>query len=739
MDRHLGRGLYLWSGKEKSLIHFGPEPSDPYKLNQGIIYSFFRDQGGIYWIGTNGGGINKLNPRKRDFRFIHNSPNLPKSLPSGKVKDILIDREGRYWISSYSDGLWRFEGEPGNWSAQSWMPDEENLWSISHHSISHLLEDSRGRIWVGSLGGVDRYSSETNDFNQVSLKKYAANPGDEPIVYDILEDIDGSFWIGTNGSGLIHLTPEDEVLEVFLYDSDKPRLSNNLVYSQLLDSRGRLWVGTNRGLNLLNRETGEFEFFYHDSKDRSTLSNNVITDLFEDSIGRIWVCTSGGGVNFLEPGAEGFRHVTRHDGLISNHVQTIQEDQEGQIWISTISGICVLDPIDLSIQNIDESDGIVAGEMYVGSTADEQGRIYFASSIGILRFDTAIMHDNPNPPALWMNDIQVMGKSIDFLDALKEGKEIILSWDQSFVSFEFAALDFTSPSQNRYRFRMDGVDRSWISSGTRNYVSYQNLPPGHYIFQVQASNNDGVWNEGGLTVPLYVKAPPWKQRWFIIVYILAGLLAIGLFSNLQANAMLKKKLNTAESKSMDLQAMNDRLEMMAWRDGLTGLSNRRYFDLSLKNLWHLAVREKKWISLMMIDVDHFKAYNDTYGHQEGDLALKKTADLIRGIVKRECDAVCRYGGEEFTVLLFDTDLKEAGRMALFLKEHVHKAAIPHESSSVAPILTLSVGVSGCLPTADQYPETLIEGADEAMYDAKRSGRDRVVVSGETGGEDSYER
>ncbi len=734
-----GGGLFRWSPEREQMNRFRPEPDDPYKLNQGIVYSFFRDRGGIYWIGTNGGGINKLNTQKKDFRFINHLTGDPDSLPSDKIRDIMIDAEGRYWVSTYNNGLWRFEGKPGNWKSRNWMPDDENPWSLSHHNVVDVIEDSRGRIWVGTLGGLARYSPGTNDFNPIPLKKFSATPGNEPIVYNICEDIDGTFWIGTNGSGLIHLSQDDRVLDTYLYDSDSPELSNNLVYSLFLDSQGRFWAGTNRGLNLFDRESGKFEFFYHNSGDRSTLSNNVITGIFEDSRKWIWISTSGGGVNVLEPGADGFRHVTRHDGLISNHVQTVQEDLDGRIWISTISGICVLDIGDMSIQIIDESDGIVAGEMYVGSTVDRRGGIYFSSSIGILRFDTAILHDNPNPPALWMNDIQVMGKSVSFLDALREGREIVLSWDQSFISFEFAALDFTSPLQNKYRFRMDGVDRTWLSNGTRNYVSYQNLRPGHYSFQVQASNSDGVWNETGLTVALYVKAPPWKQRWFIIIYIIAAILAIGLFSNLQANALLKKKLNTAETKSMDLQLMNDRLEMMAWRDGLTGLSNRRYFDLSLKNLWHLAVREGKWISLMMIDVDHFKAFNDTYGHQEGDIALKRTADLIRGIIRRESDAVCRYGGEEFTVLLFDTGIEEAKDLAESLLDRVREAAIPHESSSVRPILTLSVGISGFVPAAEQLPELLIEEADNALYDAKSSGRDRIVISGETAGEERNER
>ena len=311
--------------------------------------------------------------------------------------------------------MWLFEGEPGAWKSRNWLPDDENPWSITHINVVDVFEDSKGRIWVGSLGGLARYSPETSDFNLISLKEYSSNPTDEPFVYSIAEDIDGTFWIGTNGSGLIHLSENDEVLGTYLYDKNNPELSNNLVYYLYLDSRKRLWVGTNRGLNLFNRETGRFDFFYHNSEDRSTLSNNVINGIFEDSKKRIWFSTGGGGVNFLEPGSDSFRHVTRHDGLVSNHVQTVQEDQEGRIWISTISGICVLNPEDMTLQNIDGSDGIIAGEMYVGSAVDKQGGIYFGSSIGILRFDATILHDNETPPALWMNDIQVMGNRLIFL------------------------------------------------------------------------------------------------------------------------------------------------------------------------------------------------------------------------------------------------------------------------------------------------------------------------------------
>jgi diguanylate cyclase (GGDEF)-like protein len=722
-----GNGLYQWSSATKTLNHHAADPDDPYKLNHGIVYSFLRDKGGVYWIGTNGRGVNKLNPQKKDFRFISHDVNKPLSLPEDNVRDILIDREGRYWVATYSEGLWRFEGDPLDWDVKHWMPDPENPWSLSHFNVACLLEDSKGRLWVGSLGGLDRFIPETNDFDHISLLGYSSIPGDEPIVYSITEDLDGTFWIGTYSSGLIHWSESEGILDVFNYLPGKSTLSNNLVFCQLLDSRGTLWVGTNMGLNRYNRDKKEFEIFYHDLDDQSSISNNVIMSFFEDSSGQLWIGTGGGGLNLLEPGSDSFSHYTRLDGLSSNHVQAVEEDGQNRLWISTMSGISVLNPEDGTILNIDESDGITADQMDNSSTIDKEGYLYFGSSEGVLRFDSAILYDNPHPPAMWMNEVQVMGEAYPFLDSLVKGEELVLNWEQSYISFEYAALDFTSPAQNQYRYMLEGLDRDWVLSGTRNFTAYQNLSPGHYIFRVQGSNNDGVWNEVGLSLPIYVKAPPWRQRWFFIIYIAAGIMAIFLISNVQANSLLKRKLNTVVSSRDNLQALNTKLEQLAWIDSLTGLSNRRYFDLSMNNLWHLAIRENKFMTLMMIDVDHFKPYNDFYGHQMGDEALRIAGRLIRSIMRRDTDAVCRYGGEEFTVLLFDTNISEGEVLAAALLESFRKENILHEGSSVAPYLTISIGLSGFVPGFEQLPRELVDEADKALYEAKNRGRNQYVV------------
>lgn len=720
-----GNGLYRWNELNKQLEHYAADPDDPYKLNNGIIYSFLKDRSGLFWIGTNGGGINLLNSNKKDFRFLHHKKGDERSLPVDNIGIITKDRTGDLWVGTYSHGLWRFPGKDSDSTLHNWLPDEDDPFSLSHKNVHVILEDSRGSLWIGSLGGLDRFNAETEDFDHYSLIGDGIDEGLEPIIYDMVEDPDGTFWIGTYRKGVLHWSEEKGILASYSYETENPSLSNNLVMDLFMDSHADLWVGTNRGLNRFDRTTGTFEFFYHRIDDRKTLSSNYISVIFEDSSQNLWMGTDGGGLNLYDRKKNSFTYYSREDGLGSNHIRAILEDDWHRLWIGTINGMNILNPENGDILAIDTSDGIMAPKMDKGSFKGDDGSLFFSCREGILRFEPSILHDNHIPPQLWFNKIHVMEESISFQDYVNEGKVLILPWDRNYLSFEFIALDYTAPDRNLYRYKMEGLDREWVNSGNRNFASYSNLKPGEYTFKVMGSNNDGFWNSESLTFSIKILPPPWKQKWFILLYIALGILLFIFVSNLQANLLLKRKLKAAESSKMNLQVLNNRLEELAWKDSLTGLANRRFFDLSINNMWHLAVREKKQLSVMMIDVDFFKAYNDFYGHQMGDEALRKTAEVIRSILRRDTDAVCRYGGEEFTVLLFDMELKEAHALCEAMLTKMRRTEIPHKASSIAPYLTISIGLTGLVPDFDQDPEMLVQAADKALYKAKDNGRNRI--------------
>jgi diguanylate cyclase (GGDEF)-like protein len=169
------------------------------------------------------------------------------------------------------------------------------------------------------------------------------------------------------------------------------------------------------------------------------------------------------------------------------------------------------------------------------------------------------------------------------------------------------------------------------------------------------------------------------------------------------------------------------LEKLATRDGLTGIANRRSFDEKLSNEWKRERRDLRTLSLLMIDVDHFKRYNDTYGHQAGDHCLQQIASVLEKVAFRPGDLVARYGGEEFAVILSATDAAGATIVAQRILDHVAGLSIPH-SSGEGGCVTLSIGVATSLPNPDMTRDGLIASADSALYRAKHAGRNRFMVN-----------
>ncbi|MBF0186822.1 MAG: diguanylate cyclase [Magnetococcales bacterium] len=180
---------------------------------------------------------------------------------------------------------------------------------------------------------------------------------------------------------------------------------------------------------------------------------------------------------------------------------------------------------------------------------------------------------------------------------------------------------------------------------------------------------------------------------------------------------------------LTLKRYRERLESMSFQDGLTGIANRRRFESTLKSEWHRSIREKRGFSLIMMDVDHFKLFNDHYGHQEGDHCLRAVAQALSDAIKRDIDLVARYGGEEFVALLPRTDQEGACQVAEGLRQSVMALAIPHEASPSGEVVTISVGCAFIDPKPEDAPASAIEQADACLYRSKEAGRNRVICEG----------
>ena len=183
-----------------------------------------------------------------------------------------------------------------------------------------------------------------------------------------------------------------------------------------------------------------------------------------------------------------------------------------------------------------------------------------------------------------------------------------------------------------------------------------------------------------------------------------------------------------QESQRQLHEANLALEKLSSLDGLTNIANRRHFDQTLRQEWNRAMRNLCPISLIMLDIDFFKKYNDTYGHQGGDETLKAIALILKDMEKRPGDLAARYGGEEFAIILPETDPAGASEVAYAVLDRVRAKRIRHASSDVGNILTVSIGTATMTPARNSQPDSLIALADKALYQAKHAGRNQVVIS-----------
>ncbi len=256
------------------------------------------------------------------------------------------------------------------------------------------------------------------------------------------------------------------------------------------------------------------------------------------------------------------------------------------------------------------------------------------------------------------------------------------------------------------------------------------MPPGEYKFKVIAANSDGVWNNEGAVITLEVKPFFYQTNLFnfIIIAIIGIILIIAwrisIFRFRERERELAQLVN---EKTNELRQANEELQTLASSDQLTQVGNRRFFEENLGKEWNRAARSKKPLSLILIDVDYFKIFNDTYGHQLGDKCLKQIAASLKKSIKRPTDSVSRYGGEEFAVILGDTDSKGALHIANLIQENVFELDITHEKSLASKRITVSIGVTTINSVTQNTSQTeLITSADQALYKAKENGRDQIV-------------
>lgn len=718
---------YIWVATDGSgLVRFEPEtgkatsyrhtPGDPEALSTDHLRALCEDRDGDLWIGTWSEGVDKLSRSVPRFAVIRHNPLDETSLGDNLVTAIHEDRSAQLWIGTVH-GLSR---RPPGAGFSHYRHDVTDPRSLSKDLVYAIHEDRAGTIWIGTSAGIDRFIAAGGSFER--------HPHPAQGILDFAEDEDGSLWVATWGGGIDRFDPGRGT---FVGAPATGDLSDRRVRSLLLDRRGRLWIGTRGGLDRLDLATGQLISYRHDRGDPHSLGHDFVLAIHQDRHGVVWVGTAGGGLNRLDESSGTFTRFLVDAGIPSNHVYGILEDDRGRLWLSTNRGVARFDPRSDQWTSFDPDDGLQGFEFSQGAYfQDRDGLMFLGGPDGVNAFDPDWFTEARPPAPLVFTAITTGGGRAVAVEGL-EGLSLPFG-DNSF-SVEFAALRYDLPNRSRYRYRMTALDRDWIDTRGARFIHYAEIRPGSYQLEVRSEERNTPVGST-LRLPIVVLPPIWKTVWFraVFVGILAALLLAAYWLRIRTLQRRSAALEAlVATRTTELERANRALERLVTTDDLTDLANHRGFFEHLNREWRRAQRSKSPVSLILADMDDFKAFNDQHGHLAGDECLRRLGSIIKRVARRPGDVAARYGGEEFTVLLPGTALEFAVRSAERIRSWVEALEFPTAERAGSGRVTISAGVACLVPDDSRSPNDLIQLADRALYESKRAGRNRVTAEGRT--------
>ncbi len=699
----LGSGVGLLQYKDGQFFHWGTEVG----LSNPDIYKVFKDRENTTWLITNK-GLNRL--RKEVIKGY----STKEGLMNAEVYPMYRDSKENIWIGT-AKGLSIYRN--GKFSSVL-LPaplNGEGGKNYAAMSIQSLWEDPRGALWIGIYGGLFVYQ----DGKVQALKEEAGT-----AAYAIQPDHNGNVWVATN-KGILQYKDYEFVAAY----TSKNGLPNDLVTSIHEDATGKLWFGSYGGL--LEFKDGKFIAYTK----KNGLSGDTVRSIYEDKEGTLWIGTYDAGLSRFKNGR--FVSYKEENGLFNNGVFAIQEDAHGNFWISSNRGIYRVKVKDLhdftegkitKIHSISygKADGMLNTECNGGrqpaSLKDKDGKFWFPTQEGVVILDPEAETYSALPPSAVIEEATIEKVQIQI------GNGISIKAGQRNVEIIYTGLSLIKSEQIKFKYKLEGFDPDWIDAGTRRTAYYSYLPPGNYKFHVMAANSDGIWNNQATTIPVQMKPFFYQTSWFYVLGF-AGVIVslVGVYKFNVKRLKIRQKILTklVAERTQELKEANENLLNLANSDGLTAVGNRRRFDDFLTGEWHRARRFKTEISLILIDIDHFKQFNDTYGHQAGDECLKKIASALQNTINRPTDLVARFGGEEFAIILGGTDSAGAVNIAEQAMENIKALTIPHSQSPTSQYLTISLGVATSFAKMEMTEADLISAADKLLYRAKENGRNQI--------------
>ncbi len=497
-----GMNIHINTPYQFNHFNFPPEENTAYSSS--IVLSFYADRN-VIWVGTDGGGLKKIN--RITGEYITYLPSTKRnSLPDRVITAITKDYQDNLWLGTYLGGLVKFDGKTGTFT--SYVNDPGNDNSLSHNFVTSILEDSRGNFWIGTNGGgINLFDKNKNQF--IPLKVSESNPGNSltaNYVSVLQEDINGDIWIGTYW-GLSKLNIRDFSFINYRYSEGCPgSLSNNVVLSLLRDSKDRVWIGTRMGLNLYDRVHDNFVIY------------------------------------------------SENEGLAGNTIKGILEDQKGNVWVSTNNGLSKFNPETREASNFYVEDGLQGNEFYHGSCyKSRNNEFFFGGYNGFNAFFPDSIHEHYFEPNVILTGLRVSDKEIS-IGKTKNGKRILLDkcisetdklelkHNEKNISLYFTAIDFIEGAKSVFAYKLEGFDNTWkYTTAEHPFATYTNLSPGNYRFIVKAGKPEIIDKiQNYKSIEISIEPPLFLRWWAYIIYFILIISVIFYFWRLSIQRIKEK-------------------------------------------------------------------------------------------------------------------------------------------------------------------------------------------------------
>ncbi|MBB6236789.1 ligand-binding sensor domain-containing protein/signal transduction histidine kinase/DNA-binding response OmpR family regulator [Pedobacter sp. AK013] len=539
-----GINIYNPATKNFSSLHNIPE--DPTSLSQNSVYDIYRDRQGIIWVGTYYGAINMVYPNYTPFK-LYRSTTAPNGLSSNVVSSIMEDQHQNLWIGTEGEGLNYYDRKNDTFTRYKNNPNDPK--SLSANLVKSVIRDKKNRIWVGThYGGLNLFQPETKTFVRYTKHKNDTSSISSDEITAVFEDSYGRFWVGTNSG----LNSFNSTTGKFI--RNRVNGSTDAVIYIFEDAKQNLWVAINSGLYQLKKDSQRF--VRRVAANPEILKYNEISCLTADKEGYLLMGTSRNGLFRLNPDRHSYTRITTFDGLPSNTIMGILEDDFNNLWITTDKGLCKYNPRQKTFKTYNIKDGLPGNEFnYKSFLKDSKGEFFFGGLSGMVSFFPSEIKENKNTPPVIFTGLKLFNKPIALNTEdglLKQNistvKSITFEADQNVFSIDFTLLNFIKSDKNHYAYKLEGFEKNW------NYVdnpsaSYTNLSPGNYTLMVKGSNNDGLWTNKTSTLNINILPPFYKTWWAYLFYFCAFAAISFLFIRyLLIKAVFKKEKEINEHK-----------------------------------------------------------------------------------------------------------------------------------------------------------------------------------------------